>query len=400
MNASLFIAKRYLFSKSKSRAINIITIIAATGIVIASASLVIVLSGFAGLKDFTLQFSTFTDPDLKVFPEKGKSIVLSSEDLTSLNAIDGVKSYSLVIEERVVIKYQEKNEIVTLKGVDQNYPKATVDSILVQGNWMIPGENQLVSGWGVTNVLGYSVLQISDKIKVYVPKPGIGQLTSLKSAYNVIEAINIGVFQINEELDANYVFTSYETAQRLLGFKTNEVTSIELITDAEADTEDIRTEILSTLQNTTVKNRFQLNDALYKMLNTENLAVYLIFTLVLIIALFNVIGSIIMMILDKRKDLKTLIHIGFTTKQAKQIFFFQGFLMTLIGGVIGVILGVLLVILQWYFGWFKITPSLPYPVTLKFFNILITLATILVLGLIASRIASRRINTKLISTSA
>ena len=400
MNASLFIAKRYLFSKSKSRAINIITIIAAVGIVIASGSLVIVLSGFAGLKDFTLQFSTFTDPDLKVFPEKGKSIVLSPEDITSLNGIDGVESYSLVIEERVVIKYQDKNEIVTLKGVDQNYPSATIDSVLVQGNWMIPGENQLVSGWGVTNALGYSILQISDKIKVYVPKPGVGQLTSLKSVYNVIEAVNVGVFQINEELDANYVFTSYETAQRLLGFEANEVSSIELITNAEADTEDIRTEILSTLQNTTVKDRFQLNDALYKMLNTENLAVYLIFTLVLIIALFNVIGSIIMMILDKRKDLKTLIHIGFTTKQAKQIFFFQGFLMTLIGGTLGVILGILLVILQGHFGWFKITPSLPYPVTLKFFNILIVLATILVLGLIASRIASRRINAKLITASA
>lgn len=400
MNTSFYIARRYLFSKSSSNAINIITIIAGIGVVIGAAALVIVLSGFAGLKNFTLQFSSFSDPDLKIFPAEGKTLLLSNEQYENLKKIEGVKSTTRVVEERVVLNYQQKNEIVTLKGVDVNFPQATIDSILVQGRWFTSGENALVSGWGITNSLGYSIMQLAEPIKVYVPKAGVGQITSIKGAYNVLNASNIGVFQVNEEYDNNYVFTSFKTASKLLKLNPNEVSAIELIIGDSSDIEDIKKNIINVLEmNVLIKNRAQLNDALYKMLNTENLAVYLIFTLVLIIALFNVIGAIIMMILDKRRDLITLFNIGFTVRKAKSIFFYQGLLMTVLGGVIGILLGLLLVLLQKETGIFKITPSLPYPVELNMVDILAVFGTIVVLGLIASKIASNRIRRDLIQAN-
>jgi lipoprotein-releasing system permease protein len=150
--------------------------------------------------------------------------------------------------------------------------------------------------------------------------------------------------------------------------------------------------------NIIIKTRAQLNDALYKMLNTENLAVYLIFTLVLIIALFNVIGSIIMMILDKKKNLNTLFNLGVTLKDIRRIFFLQGSLMTVLGGGLGLLLGYVIILLQDRFALIMITPSLPYPVTIKPINFIIVFATISVLGILASKIASSRISKQLITT--
>jgi lipoprotein-releasing system permease protein len=177
------------------------------------------------------------------------------------------------------------------------------------------------------------------------------------------------------------------------------MSALELKLNPEVDESKIRTILETTFPNRfTIKNREQLNDALFKMLNTENLAIYLIFTLVIIIALFNVIGAIIMMILDKKKSLNTLFNLGTETKAIKSIFFLQGSLMTVVSGLIGVSIGVLVVSFQQTFEWVMLTPELPYPVRFQFINILIVLATIFALGLIASRIASQRITQNLIKS--
>lgn len=399
MNFSLYIAKRYLFTKSSNNAINIISVIAAFGVIIGAAALFVVLSGFAGLKDFTLQFSSFVDPDLKVLPSQGKSFLFNEEQLKILDANSDIASYSKVIEERVVLNHETKNEIITLKGVDQNYPQIAIDSILVQGKWFDAESNQIVSGWGVSNNLAFGVFQFNKAIDIYVPKAGLGQVSSMKGAYNSMKAINSGVFQINEELDNSLVFASFETAKMLLNYSDNRVSSIEILLKNPSDSNSVSEQLSSLFgEVVVVKNRLQLNDKLYKMLNTENLAVYLIFTLVLIIALFNVIGSIIMMILDKKKNLNTLFSLGVTMKEIKRIFFYQGSLLTLLGGILGVALGFILVLLQKTFGWFPITPTLPYPVEIKSMNVLIVLATITVLGLVASKIASSRISEELVSS--
>lgn len=400
MSVSFYIAKRYLRSKSSTNAINIMTLIASAGIVIASAALFIVLSGFAGLKTFSLSFSSFVDPDLKVMPAQGKTFSLDKATLNKIEALDGVANISKIVEERVVISVDNKNVLATLKGVDSNYHKVTgIKQMVAQGSWLENNSLQVVSGWGISNELSFGVLDFSRSLEIYVPKPGSGQITSVKGAFNSINVVNVGLFDINEEMNQKYIFADINTAKILLNYSEDIISALEVKFQPNAKETSIRSALKNIIKDEVViKNRVQLNDALYKMLNTENLAVYLIFTLVIIIALFNVIGAIIMMILDKKKSLNTLFNLGANASTIKRIFFIQGSLMTLISGIIGLVLGLIIVWLQQTFKLVMITPSLPYPVEIKVWNLVIVLLTITILGLIAAKIASARINKKLLQS--
>jgi lipoprotein-releasing system permease protein len=374
------------------------TIIAASGTVIAATALFIVLSGFAGLKNLSLEYTSVVDPDLKLFPLEGKSFTVSNEDALKIKTINGIQSYSKIIEERVILEFDGKKQIVTMKGVDANFTKVTaIDSMVYYGNWLERGTSQIVSGGIISRNLSYGVLDLTRNQKIYVPKPGKGQISSVKGAFNSLEAYNVGIFDINEELNSEYVFANIETARYLLNYNDHQISSIEFKLVPEADQIQV-SEALQTIfgDRVTIKNRAQLNDALYKMLNTENVAVYLIFTLVIIIALFNVIGALIMMILDKKASLNTLFNLGTTTKDIRRIFFLQGSLMTIIAGTIGLILGFVVVFLQQQFSLIMLTPSLAYPVELKLINLLIVFITIVVLGILASKLASQRINRNLV----
>ena len=376
------------------------TIIAAFGVVVAAAALFIVLSGFGGLKEFSLGFSSVVDPDIKILPAKGKSFVLTEKDSASLANIKNVTTFSKVIQERVIVEFDNKNLLVTLKGVDANYLDVTkIDSMIIQGNWFESGSGQMVSGWGIAHNLSMGILDYGKNPRIYVPKPGKGQISSVKGAFNSLTALNIGVFQINEDLDNTYVFTDIVNARYLMNYNKDQISAIELKLMPNSDESEVIAAIENSLgDKVIVKNRAQLNDALYKMLNTENLAVYLIFTLVIIIALFNVIGALIMMILDKKQSLHTLFNLGATTKDIKKIFFLQGSLMTILGGIIGVVLGIIIVFLQQKFSLVMLTTSLPYPVTLELVNAAIVLITIIVLGVLASKIASGRISENLVKS--
>jgi len=400
VNFPLYIAKRYLFSKSSNNAINIMTLIASGGVIIAAAALFIVLSVFAGLKDYSLNFSSFVDPDLKVLPSEGKSFQWTENDINALLKIEGVAAYSAIIEERIIIKSENKNLIATLKGVDKNYLNVTnIDSMVTKGYWVRPDSHEVVSGWGISNNLSFGILDFRKSLSLYVPKAGKGQASSAKGYYNSVYVNNVGLFEINEELNNNYIFSDITLAKQLLSYQDDQLSAIELKLKPDTKEEEIRTQLEATFGNKiTIKNRAQLNDALFKMLNTENLAVYLIFTLVIIIALFNVIGAIIMMILDKKKSLNTLFNLGTETKTIKSIFFLQGSLMTVVSGLIGVSIGLVIVLLQLSFELVMLTPDLPYPVRINFFNVFIVLATIFTLGIIASKIASQRITQGLIKS--
>ncbi|TPV35121.1 FtsX-like permease family protein [Paucihalobacter ruber] len=376
------------------------TLIASAGIVIASAALFIVLSGFAGLKTFSLSFSSFVDPDLKVMPAQGKTFSLDKATLNKIEALDGVANISKIVEERVVISVDNKNVLATLKGVDSNYHKVTgIKQMVAQGSWLENNSLQVVSGWGISNELSFGVLDFSRSLEIYVPKPGSGQITSVKGAFNSINVVNVGLFDINEEMNQKYIFADINTAKILLNYSEDIISALEVKFQPNAKETSIRSALTNIIKDEVViKNRVQLNDALYKMLNTENLAVYLIFTLVIIIALFNVIGAIIMMILDKKKSLNTLFNLGANASTIKRIFFIQGSLMTLISGIIGLVLGLIIVWLQHTLELVMITPSLPYPVEIKVWNLVIVLLTITILGLIAAKIASARINKKLLQS--
>ncbi|ULC59675.1 FtsX-like permease family protein [Flaviramulus sp. BrNp1-15] len=400
MNVSLYIAKRYLRSKSSNNAINIITYIALIGVVLGAASLFIVLSGFAGLKDFTLQFSSVVDPDLKAEAAVGKSFILTEDNIAKLENIEEIASFSRIIEERVVIASDNKNTLATIKGVDANYKNIVkTDSIMEYGGWFDQKTNQIVVGWGISNSLSLGVLDFTKALNIYVPKAGKGQITSAKTAFNSVRAINTGIFYINENLNDTYVFAPIDLTKNLVNYKENQVSSIEFKLNEGVDETEAKTKIQNILgDKVIIKNRMQLNDALYKMLNTENLAVYLIFTLVLIIAFFNVVGSLIMMILDKKRSLNTLFNMGATLKDIRKVFFLQGSLMSIVGGVIGLIVALIIVVLQKQFNLVMITQSLPYPVTVKIENFFIVFFTISILGIVASKIASVRISKAMMQT--
>lgn len=381
---------------------NVINFITFLVIVIGSAALFIVLSAFAGLKTYSLSFTNAFDPDLKVLPATGKFFSISPEQEQELSEINGVAIFSKEIEERVYLRHREKDDIANIKGVDANYTRTTgIDSILYFGEWNI-NEQQGVAGIGIVNKLGITINQFRNPLRILAPKSGKGSISIQSPAaatelYNELPLVISGVFQVEENLDNKYIFIDLELAQALLEKTDNQVSGINFKLAPETDVLAVRAEIIRVFGGATiVKNREELNGTLYRMLNTEQVATYLIFTLILIIALFNVVGAIIMMILDKQQNSKTLYNLGVTVKELRRIYFVQGVLVTTTGGVIGILLGVLLVSLQLLFGLVPIG-SIDYPVELSFLNVSIVLATIIVLGIIASKIASSRINEKLVS---
>jgi len=382
--------------------VNVINFITFLVIVIGSAALFIVLSGFAGLKTFSLSFTNAFDPDLKALPATGKFFSISPEQEQQLSELNGVAIFSKEIEERVYLRHREKDDIASIKGVDSNYNQTTgIDSTLYFGDWNIDLQ-QGVAGIGIINKLGLTINQARNPLSILAPKPGKGSISIQSPAtanklYNELPLIISGVFQVEENLDKKYIFIDLELAQALLEKDNTKVSGINFKLKPEINVFAIRDKINMVFGNkVVVKNRQELNGTLHRMLNTEQVATYLIFTLVLIIALFNVVGAIMMMILDKKQNSKTLYNLGVTVKELRRIYFVQGILVTTAGGIIGVLLGALLIGSQLLLGWVKIGP-IDYPVELNFMNVVIVLATIIVLGILASKIASSRINAKLVA---
>ncbi len=398
MNFSYYIAKRYLFSSGSSNAINIITSIAAAGVVIGAMALFIVLSGFAGLKEFSIQFSNYFDPDLKVFPESGKTILFSDIQKAQLQKIEGIAHFSEVIEERVFLRFRDKPFVANIKGVDSTYQNIVItDSIMVLGTWLRNHDAEVVIGNGISRALGLGVNDYRELLKIYVPRPGKGQPTDPTKAFIQEKAVNVGIYSVNDELDEKYVFSTTALARSLLRLPNDKVSAIELKLEAGADEDQIKKALQEVFDNKVViNNRIQLNATLYKMLNTENLVSYLVVTLIAIIALFNVAGAIIMMVIDKRKNIKTLYNIGATLSAIRRIFLLQGSLMTVLGTVLGLFLGGIIIALQQHYGLLMITPTLAYPTKITVMNFVIVFFTITIIGGIASLLASSRINQRLI----
>lgn len=364
----------------------------------------IVIAGFAGLKSLSLSFSNFFDPDLKITPILGKTITINNKIISELNKNKEIISYTKVLEERVFLNHKDKNHIAYIKGVDENYPKVNaIDSILVVSpeNWLLNDE-YVVVGYHISQTLNLGLFTNTTPLQIIIPKSGKGSITSSSQPYREEIVLISDYYQVTEELDGKYVFSSLPLAQRLLGLPENEISGIELKINPKANENEIKKELQAIFgNNVSIKNRVELNEDLYKMFNTENLATYLIFTLVLIVALFNLVGAIIMMILDKKENLRTLFALGLNVNQLKQIFFLQGFLVSLIGAILGVGLGVLLAWIQINYPFLYINPNalepIAYPMQIIGKDIVIVFFTIFILGIIASWIGSNRINQKLIS---
>jgi lipoprotein-releasing system permease protein len=397
LSFALYIAKRYLRSASKNKAINIINRIASLGIIVGALALFVVLSVFSGLKEFSLSFSSAFDPDLKLESTQGKSFTISPAQEKQLHAIKGIKAHSKIIEERVLYRFDGKEMVTNIKGVDTHFGHVIpLKKILYQGNWIQAQTNEVVVGYGLCQKLSLGLYDYNNPLEVYVPRPGKGAIDNPDEAFNKTILSPVGVYAISEDLDGKYVFASLDLVQALLEYPQNRISSIEIKLAPQADEASISNQLQTIFPAIRVKNRAQLNDSLYKMLNTENVAVYLIFTLVIIIALFNLIGALIMMILDKKNNLKTLYNLGTPVNELRRIFFWQGTLLSVFGGLVGLVLGVILVLIQQQFQFIMITPTLAYPVVCSLENAAIVMATITILGVSASWIASSRVSKKLL----
>lgn len=375
-----------------------ITFIASFGIIVGAMALFVVLSVFSGLRDFSLSFSNATDPDLRIETLTGKSFFLSESQASQLKSSKEFKTYTKIVEERALFYYKNKEHVAYLKGVDANYCKVNeLNTFLYAGDWLQPNTNQVVVGSGISRKLALGLFDFNNVLEVYIPKPGSGLIENPEEAFNKSPLLTSGIFQVSEEVDEKYVYSTLELTQALLNFKPSQLTYIDFkIAPNVSETDAIETINKIFPNQVKVKNRAQLNDALYKMLNTENIVVYLIFTLVIIIALFNLIGAIIMMIIEKKTNLKTLYNLGTEIKYLKNIFLFQGNIISIFGGIIGLILGIIVILIQQQFELIMINSTLAYPVLFEAKNVILVFFTIVILGFIASKIASSTVTKKLL----
>lgn len=394
MNFSYYIAKRYLFTKNSNNAINIITLIASFGVIVGALALFIILSGFSGLRTFSYSLLDISDPDIKISATKGKTFDLTEDLQSILENKKDIAVFSKVVEQRVFLTYNDKPHIAYIKGVDENYNNVTaIDSALVVGDWLEPQyKNTAILGNGISYKLSLGVMNFTKPLEIYVPKSG-RKIVRPSKAFRKVEAQVTGIYSGTEEFENKFVFVNLALAQELLGYAVNQVSAIELKLLNKEVSDSFATALQEKLgADYKVETKAQLNALFYKVINTENFVSYLIFTLIVIIALFNVVGAIIMMIIDKQKNLKTLFNIGASLRDIKKIFVFQGFMLTVIGTLIGLFLGVVLIFIQQEFELFMITQNIAYPVEFRISNFIIVACTIIILGYLASKIASSRIS--------
>ncbi len=380
------IAFRYFFSKNEQTVINRINFLSLILIIISSASLFIVLSAFDGLKTFGLSFSNKFDADYELSPTTGKYLTLSSKKISEIKNIDEIIEVAPQIEEKVFLSFKEKNQVAVLKGVDSTYNKVIpIKDLVLIGDWIDYDTSKTVIGYGISTKLGLGVYDYSSFLKISVPQNKTSSILNL-NPFKSLPLIVVGLYQINEELDNKYIFTSISFAKDLLNLKENQYSNIILKTNNTENKKQLEKKInLIVGEKIKLTSRLEKNAALYKMLNTENIAVYFIFSLVMIVSLFNLIGSLIMMILNKKKEMKILIAMGMSNKNLSQIFYLIGLIICFIGGVTGISLGAFLVFIQKYSSIISVPgTNLAYPVEFSLKNIITVFLTLIILGSISS----------------
>lgn len=401
MNVPFYIAKRYAFSQSKTKAINTITKISTFGIIVSAMALFVVLSVFSGLKTFNLSFTNEIDPDITIEPIHGKSISLTENEIQKINNLKEILAYSCVVEERVVFNFGEKQLVANIKGIDSLYNNVTkISNHVIYGDWLLHNTNQVVLGQMIANNLSVGTYSEDKSLEVLAMKPGEGAFDSPEDAYNKFNIHPIGIYSLqNSDVDGKYIYADIRLAQELLEWNKNQYSKIEFKIANEFSENQAKKALVQIFGDKyQIKNRSELNASLHKMHQTESIAIYLIFTLVIIVTLFSLAGALIMMILEKKEHLKTLNDIGVSIKNLKRIFLFQGMLHSTLGAFFGLILGFLIVYLQYKFQFITISEQVPYPVEINIFNIIIVFFTIFILSFFASLLASTRINKKYLYT--
>jgi lipoprotein-releasing system permease protein len=384
---SLYIAKRYLFAKKSRNAINIISAVSVAGVAVGTMALIIVLSVFNGLETMVSAiFNTF-DPDIKITAAEGKTFIADTSRLKLLAKVEGLSCYSLTIEENALLKYGDRQFIATIKGVDDNYAMVTnIDSSMWEGDFILKSDNGrpfAIPGIGVAQYLGIRVNFITP-LNIFVPRrSGISNINA-ENAFNKKFIFPSGIFEVEKEYDSKYVYIPIEFARELTEIEDG-VSSIEIKFTEQADPRIIQKNIVRIFnKGFIVQNRYEQQEIFYKVMQSERLAIFFILTLILIIASFNIIGSLTMLIIEKERDIEILKSLGADNNLIRKIFIFEGWLISIIGASAGIILGFVICWIQQTYGLIKLqSESLimdSYPVVMKVKDFIIVPGTVLLIG--------------------
>lgn len=387
MKLSLYIAKRYLLAKKSRNAINVISGISVAGVAVGTMALIIILSVFNGLELMvTSIFNTF-DPDLKITAAKGKTFIPDTAKLALLTKADGISCYSLTLEENALLKYGDKQFIGTIKGVDENYKKVTdIDSAMWEGEFILTSENDrpwAVPGLGVAQYLGIRINFITP-LFVYVPRTGPSAGINPGEAFNRKYIFPSGIFQIEQSYDSKYVYLPISFTRDLIRNEKG-ISSIEIKFTQNTDEERVQRNVRNIFgKDYIVQNRYEQQEIFYKVMRSERLAIFLILTLIIVIASFNIVGSLTMLIIEKERDIEILKSLGANNDLIRKIFIFEGWLISITGAIAGMILGFIVCWLQQTYGLVKLKSTTlimdAYPVLMKLKDFIIVPATVLLIG--------------------
>jgi lipoprotein-releasing system permease protein len=396
LNTAFYIARRYLFAKKSTNAINIISTISVVGVFVGSAALIIILSVFNGFEQVVLKMFNTITPQIVISPTEGKTFNPKTAYFDRLKKEKNVYSYTEVLSENALLRYNNKQSVAMIKGVSSDYLKnRSLDSITIDGDFVLENSQGPLTVIG-SAIQAYLMVNTTDPfvpLQVFSPKKGnTGSSVSPADDFTVLSIPVSGIFEVQQDFD-NIAIVPLSFARRLLQEEQN-VSSIEINLNEGVDAEAFQETIQERLgARFVVKDRIEQNKVLYNILGSEKWAVYIILTFILIIAIFNIIGSLTMLVLDKLKDIAVLSSLGAGKRLIKRIFLFEGMMITMAGCVVGLIVGLIFLLIQQKYGLIKMSEqelilTNAYPVGLKWMDFVLVFVTVSLFSFVASALSS------------
>ena len=395
---ALFVAWRHLFSKKKHSLVNIISIISAIGVLSGTAALIIVLSVFNGMEELVVDSFNSFNPDLKITLHEGKSFVADSFPLDQLRSIGGVTAAEEVVSDLTLIEYDGKQHLIELKGVGPEYARNSgFDELLIDGDFDLQHDG---CEFGVMGAIAAGTLQVNlsggELYKVFYPKRLRKNLGNPADAFNTRYLTPCGVFSSFTEYDDKYLLCSIDFVRNLMSYE-NEVTSVEVFVKDAKKLPVIQKSVQKIVGDKyLVQNRFQQEELLFKTMKTEKMMIFAILSFVLLIAVFNIIGTLSMIIIEKKEDIAVLNYLGAEKSLVRRIFMTEGMIISFIGGVAGLVLGWLVCFLQQTFHFISFGNGEAnyivdyYPVKMNPVDFIVVFVTIFLISVVVSVIPSRR----------
>ena len=395
MNVPFYIARKYFFSSKKINYVHILSLVSQFGIAIGTIALVLVMSVFNGFENLVLDMYNVFDPHIRVTSNEGKNFD-SDEVNKVIGDIDGVANFSSVLEEKILVEYNSKQYIAVIKGVDENYRELTnFDSLIVDGGYIddFKSNNVAMVGRGIAYYLSIHIGSVFDNLRVYLPNRDSKNLLKLEKAFTSSSISPVGVFGVQQEIDSKYIIVPLNFVQDLIN-RDKYVSAIEIKLKSSDSMINIQNLLKEKLDSKyLIQNRFEQQEFLYKILNTERLVVVIILLFIVLIASFNIISSLIILIIDKKKDIESLFNFGVENHSIKKVFIYKSMLGVFVGSFSGIIIGFILAYLQQEFGLIKMGAGSfvinAYPVSIKLYDIIIIQLIVLLIGLLASWFTSR-----------